>query len=521
MTEDTGQRVGGRYVLRSQLGSGGAGTVWLADDELLERAVAVKAVRMPESLPEEERAAARRRVLREARAAARLNHPGVVTVFDVFDEDECAYLVMELVRAPSLQEVVDREGPLEPTHAAELGLQLLGALEAAHAAGIVHRDVKPSNVLVRGAGSGTLTDFGIATVAGDSRMTATGLVLGSPDYIAPEQAREGAGQAPADLWGLGATLYFAVEGVPPFQRGQPLATMHAVLHEDPRPFQQAGVLEPVLAAMLTKDPARRPTVAEVRRRLQAASADPDPTPVRSVAATQHRPAETSVAPWWRRPATVVAAAALLTLGAVSAAAALLDGDPGAPKPREQAAQEPGPGQDPQHDPDATADADPQQAPAETPQDADDEAGEAPQEWVPYTDDRGWTIAHPPDWEVVDRGATITDFRDPGSPAYMRVDYTDSPPASAVQAWEELSASFAANRTDYTELRIEPVTFQGFDGALWEYTYREGGAALRAANLGFGTDEFGHALNFQTAAEDWDDLQGHHDDFRRSFRPAVP
>lgn len=528
MTPEIERRVGGRYVLRSPLGAGGAGTVWTADDEMLQRRVAVKAVRVRDPATDEG-SESLERVLREARAAARLNHPGAVTVFDVFDEDGCAYLVMELVAGPSLQTRVERDGPLDPHTAARIGLALVDVLEAAHGRGIVHRDVKPSNVLVPEDGRPKLTDFGIATVAGDSRITATGLVLGSPSYIAPEQAREGTGHAAADLWGLGATLYFAVEGRAAFDRGQPLATVHAVLHDEPRPAERAGSLSPLLGELLTKDPRQRPPTAAVRRRLQDVVSPRDDG--RSAAPTQPvegRPAEPSPQPAPpRRPATaprrvlLAVVVALLAIGGLAGANVLLGDSPGADQAApgqeaDEAAPAPSPGGE-----QADGPADDEQ-PADPPDEAagEQDAGTAPGDWVTYTDEVGWSIAHPPGWEIVDRGGTIVDVRDPHSPTYMRVDYTDDPPESAVGAWEQMSASFAASRTNYTELRIEPVTFQGYEGALWEYTYTEGGLDLRAANLGFGTDEFGHALNFQTAAADWEDFQDTHQAFRDSFRPAA-
>ena len=211
--------IGRRYRLRSAVGRGGMGTVWLAEDELLGRAVAVKEVHLPPGLPEREREELRHRLLREARVAARLDHPSAVTVYDVVEEDGWPYIVMEFVRASTLAEVIRDESPLPPARVAAIGLDVLGALEAAHAAGIVHRDVKPANIMIRNDGRVTLTDFGIATSSGESSLTSTGLLLGSPSYIAPERAR---GQAPgphSDLWSLGATLYTAVEGHAPFERG--------------------------------------------------------------------------------------------------------------------------------------------------------------------------------------------------------------------------------------------------------------------------------------------------------------
>ena len=218
----------------------------------------------------------RARVLREARAAARIEHPGSVQVYDVVDTPGRIYLVMELVEAPTLADVLDRAGFLTPGEAARMGLEVLDALEAAHAAGIVHRDVKPRNVMVLPDGHVKLADFGIATVKDDPRITVTGMVLGTPSYMSPEQARgEVAGPA-TDVWGLGALLYDAVEGVAPFSRGEPLPTLHAVLHDEPRPMVRAGALGPVIAALLTKDPTARPTAAEGRRLLAGVVAADSP-----------------------------------------------------------------------------------------------------------------------------------------------------------------------------------------------------------------------------------------------------
>ncbi|MGH3666216.1 MAG: serine/threonine-protein kinase, partial [Egibacteraceae bacterium] len=258
----------GRYELLSELGRGGVGVVWRARDQRLRRDVAVKQIRIPGTVAEREQVLGR--LMREGRAAARLNHPSVTTVYDVAVDGDSAYLIMELVSAPSLRDLVDGSGPLEPRRAAVIGLQLLGALEVAHRAGIVHRDVKPSNVMVPTEGPAKLADFGIAAVADDVTLTATGLVLGSPAYMAPEQASAGGSGATVDLWGLGATLFFAVEGAPPFDRGQPLATLAAVVHEAPPEPRQAGALAPVIAALLVKDPDQRADIAATRELLQQA-----------------------------------------------------------------------------------------------------------------------------------------------------------------------------------------------------------------------------------------------------------
>ncbi|WP_019629933.1 serine/threonine-protein kinase [Actinomadura atramentaria] len=254
-----GTLLGGRYRLDSVLGRGGMGTVWRAHDDVLDRAVAVKEVLLHPALGDAERRERHERTLREARASARLNHPGVVTVHDVVDFDDRPWIVMELVDARSLQDVLDEDGPLTPARAAGIGRQMLAALRAAHAIGILHRDVKPANVLLARDGRAVLTDFGIAQVAGDATLTRTGLIMGSPAYMSPERVRGERALPASDLWALGATLYAAVEGRPPHHRTDAMAVLAAVMTQPPDPPRRAGPLAGVLFALLDADPVRRPT----------------------------------------------------------------------------------------------------------------------------------------------------------------------------------------------------------------------------------------------------------------------
>ena len=289
--------LGDRYELGDPLGHGRS-TVYRATDRRLQRNVAIKRVQLVAGQEDAEQV--RVRALREAQASARLNNPASVAVYDVVEEAGAIWLVMELVDGPSLAALVSDRGPLPHPHAARIGLQVLTALEAAHLVGVVHRDVKPANVLVLDGDRAKLTDFGVATIRDESRVTMTGLIVGSPSYMAPEQAT-GADITPAtDLWALGAMLYFAVEGEPPFHGGSALATASAVVHGQPRPQQRPGPLSPLLARLLTKDPAARPSAGAVRatltrvgdsERSSAASTlvapvlpapptvDPDPAPV--------------------------------------------------------------------------------------------------------------------------------------------------------------------------------------------------------------------------------------------------
>ncbi|MFF3321836.1 serine/threonine-protein kinase [Streptomyces sp. NPDC002889] len=262
-----GDLIDGRFELIERLGSGGMGTVWRSRDTVLHREVALKAVRSDAGAS----GAVRERVLREARALARLSHPHVVTVHHIVDSDPHPWIVMELVAGDTLQHRLD-EGVLTPARAARIGREVLSALRAAHAAGIQHRDVKPANVLLRPDGSAVLTDFGIAALEGASSLTATGELIGSPEYIAPERLRGRNDDPAADLWSLGLMLYVSVEGVSPLRRGSTLATLAAVLDEPVPPPVRSGPLAPVLQAVLVRDPAARPDAARLDAMLAQAQA---------------------------------------------------------------------------------------------------------------------------------------------------------------------------------------------------------------------------------------------------------
>jgi serine/threonine protein kinase len=283
--------IAGRYSLDREIGRGGMGAVWLGRDEVLGRPVALKRVGMapggtsPDLL----------RAEREAKLAARLNHPHVVAVFDFVREGDTQWLVMEYVEGVTLAELVRRDGPLEPDRAAPILGDVADALAAAHGAGIVHRDVKPSNILVSRTGQVKLSDFGIARAEADASLTQTGLVTGSPAYLAPEVASGQTATDASDVWSLGATLYHALAGQAPYSVGDNLlATMYRIVHEDPPRLVTAGWLGPLLEATMTRDPADRWTMTEVRnyltRRPAAATALP------RGATTRRRPVDTAALP---------------------------------------------------------------------------------------------------------------------------------------------------------------------------------------------------------------------------------
>ncbi|MEU3255343.1 serine/threonine-protein kinase [Streptomyces sp. NPDC006997] len=268
--------IAGRYRLLSPLGEGGMGTVWRARDEVLAREVAVKEVRAPHGLPAADVERLYARLEREAWAAARVAHRNVVTVYDVATDEGRPWIVMELVRGISLAELLEAEGPLEPRRAAHIGAEVLAALRAAHEAGVLHRDVKPANVLLSNDGRVVLTDFGIATVEGTSALTMTGEVIGSPEFLAPERALGRKPGPESDLWSLGVLLYAAVEGDSPFRQSTPLNTLRAIVDEELPPPRRAGPLAGVIAGLLRKDPARRLSADRAERDLRLVGAGGTP-----------------------------------------------------------------------------------------------------------------------------------------------------------------------------------------------------------------------------------------------------
>ncbi|MFH8765937.1 serine/threonine-protein kinase [Streptomyces althioticus] len=354
--------IAGRYRLLSPLGEGGMGTVWRARDEVLHREVAVKEVRAPAGLPASDVERMYARLEREAWAAARIADRNVVTVYDVATEDGRPWIVMELVRGLSLAEVLDAEGPVTPRRAARIGAEVLAALRAAHTAGVLHRDVKPANVLIANDGRVVLTDFGIAMVEGSSALTMTGEVVGSPEFLAPERALGRTPGPESDLWSLGVLLYAAVEGHSPFRQDTPLSTLRAIVDEELPPPRRAGPLAPVVEGLLRKDPAERLPADRVAEdlRVVAAGGTPGADPARTASSyaptvaalpapptDPHQPLVTSRQPSSGAPTAATAAAppprgrrsgalliaglVLLVLALAGLTYALLDQDDGEPE----------------------------------------------------------------------------------------------------------------------------------------------------------------------------------------------
>jgi eukaryotic-like serine/threonine-protein kinase len=517
-SQGTGELVAGRYELQETLGKGGMGVVWRAHDRLLRREVAVKEIRFPPGGDGSQIENAAARVMREARAAASLNHPNAVAVFDVTKEQGRAFIVMELIDAPTLSEVV-KEQPITPERAAEIGLDVIDVLQIAHSRGLVHRDVKPANVMVQRDGRVKLADFGIVSVKGDPKLTASGAIMGSPQYMAPEQARDETATAATDIWALGAVLYFCVEGKPPFDRGQPIPTLTAVLSDEPKFTQAAGNLRRAISACLRKDPSERPDLSTLAGMLKEV-ASPGTTPLttgapvaptdsvtfepddserledvsRDAASESQTTRPPRAGSTTDRRVLGWAAAILLLLTLVIATVALLTrGDPETPQ-----AQSSGNNERSEQEP----------------------TGSVPEGWTRYEDAAtGYTIAYPEGWEPISGRGTdqSVDFEDPETGAYMRIDWTDTPGESAVGAWEAAEPGMQDRLPNYERVSIEPTTFQEYEeAAIWEYTW---GAerALHAINLGFVTGDYGFALNYQAPEENWDDLQEIFETFKATFR----
>jgi hypothetical protein len=544
------QVVADRYELLESVGRGGFGVVWRACDTLLQRHVAVKEIHIPAFLNDDERAGLREKVLKEARAAARLDHTNAVTVFDVIDDDGNPVIVMELVEAPNLSDLVRQRGPLAPAEAARIGLEVLDVLNAAHERGIVHRDVKPGNVMVSDSGRVRLGDFGVAAILDDPTVTTSGAITGSPAYMAPEQATNKGAVAASDLWSLGATLYFAVEGRPPFDKGGPLPTLTSIVQDPPRPHAKAGALGPVLDDLLVKDPLARLSGRELRKRLERVAAPPraetvkpddtmvieelvveDPVveaPVVEAPPPPPPPPQPAPAPppVTREPAVVSspsrregAGVGWVVAGVIGLLLVALIGyglstrdtdDPATPadsaSPTTTAA---GSG--------AGAGGGAGASSATTRPSGGGTTPAATGNRVTYTDPQtGFTIAHPRGWSIRTDG-TLTDFRDPETNAYLRVDHISPPGPSAEGAWFELEKSFAAENENYQRIRIEPTTYSGYRAAVWEFTYTSGGAQLHVADLGFITPRYGFALYFQTREADWERMQPVLQAFKDSFR----
>ncbi|WP_051724209.1 serine/threonine-protein kinase [Micromonospora chokoriensis] len=542
--------IAGRYRLLDLVGRGGMGRVWRARDEMLHREVAVKEIVPPSWLAEHERAEVRLRTLREARAAARLNHPAVVRLYDVVAVDDSPWIVMEYVPSRTLQDVVDAEGPLAPARAARIGLAVLDALQAAHTAGVLHRDIKPQNVLVAHDGRVMLTDFGLATFdGGDGTMTRPGMVLGSPQYVAPERAAEGVSTVAADLWSLGATLHAAVEGQSPYARSTAMATLSALAAGPPDPAPHAGALAPVLAGLLRRDPRDRLDHDGARRLLQAAATgdedqDQDPTvPLPDPAATASAdptPASPTPTPdpaaagrTARRVALVAVALLVAVVAGVGTALTVTDDKPTDPtgwsytpppnRPPDGGGGPGGPGgPDRPGPPPGGRNVPPPPFPCVRPDivgtpvsaSAPDSGEEfrPPPGWVWHVDTTGFRVSVPATW-LTSRDDGVACFQDPATGRAFSVakgDATD--PLQRLRATRDAAAG-SGSLPGYDEIRLAA----GGGGAEWELRWRTPhGPWLHARQQILGADRW--TLAWIIHDEDWAGAAADWLLVRNSFRP---
>jgi hypothetical protein len=537
-----------RYALTALLGRGGMGVVWRAQDAVLGREVAVKEVVLPPAMPEEERRPAQARVMREARAAARLNHSGAVTLYDVVQDRGGTFIVMELVDAPTLADLVRTQGPLPVERVAEIGAQVAAALEAAHAAGIVHRDVKPGNVMVGEQGVAKLADFGIASLQGDPQLTSTGLVIGSPAYMAPEQARGEESGPPADFWALGATLFYAVEGEPPFDRGSSVATLAAVVHDPPRTPRRAGPLSGLITALLAKDPADRPSGPALRAELARLATRPAPPtevlptqgPGRTVplpvSASTPPPSPPPPRPAPERPllppaplvdrrgrgrmAGVLALLLVLGLAGVLLAVNLRSGDdhPNA-APTTRAAGAGGDGAASTTKAPTTTGA-PATTRAPTTTGAPATAG-LPEGWTAFTNARGATrVGVPPGFKARTRSRfNATVVQEQGGAKRVFTVRSQNPSAPLPQASRDYRAAAPGNFEDFREVRYdENQTYAGHDGAVvFEYEAVVDGRQVHVSHINFKGRSWGYNVELIVPAGQWDASQELARQFEQAFR----
>ncbi|MGB9377246.1 MAG: serine/threonine-protein kinase [Mycobacteriales bacterium] len=478
-TSIPGRSIGQRYALLHAVGAGGMGTVWRAHDQLLRRDVAVKEVLLPAGLPQSEHQMLCERTLREARAAASLNNPAVIQIYDVVEEDDRPWIIMELVAARSLAEIINERGPMPPHVVADVGLQVLGAIEAAHAAGILHRDVKPGNILLSEDGRATLTDFGVARSSGDSALTSTGLLLGSPSYIPPERAKGEPAVPASDLWALGATLYAAVEGHPPYDKGDPVGTLTAIVSDPPPSFALAGPVQQVLAGLLEKDIDRRWDITQARNGFRHAIRDS------RAAVTSH-----------------IAVGATRTLGPfISTVASPPAGQPvqygaaagqQAPPPPSRRHERRGSSQHPKRGRQvalavtlvlalgvvATGAAlylnrDRSPSPNSTPSPATASGPITPAGYFRFTHPDGFSVAVPDGWRQETLSSGIIQFRDPqdtsGGGRFLRLSASKSG-GSLVAYWKGADARGTSTIPGYRLLAIRDAKVGARTGSEWEFTH---------------------------------------------------
>ncbi|MFF7728405.1 serine/threonine-protein kinase [Streptomyces sp. NPDC008001] len=567
---DHGRLVAGRYRLVDRIGRGGMGTVWRAQDELLDRQVALKQLHVSPYLDDDELATLYERTRREARSAARITHPNVVVVHDVVDDHGLPCIVMEYVPSRTLGDVL-KHGTVTPEEAARIGRGMIAALRAAHAAGVLHRDVKPGNVLLGDDGRVVLTDFGIAQSTGTSTLTKTGEMVGSIDYIAPERVK-GAKPGPAsDLWALGATLYQALEGRPPFRKDTAVETAYAIAMDPLEPPRNAGELTRLIETLLAKDPAVRPPAELAEQILREPAAEPDTA---HIPAVESRPAAPAATPW-----------ADETGRATTAAAPASPSRPAAPTAPAAPTERPAPAETVVSTTSATAPAPAVPVPA-TP--AGTTRNRRPVLWsalalvtvaglaggayfLGFGDDEGDDAttrteagrdasAHPgekaskapeppPSPSPVPRGYHLFEDKqrgvafpvpdgwkrekvpgtdeivhvDPSGLVSLRVSVLDLASSDPLQHWknDEAKSVKEGKLPGYHQLRMEGTVYRGMPAAIWEFSFQGRAREFQAADLGFGRPgEKEYAIYLSAPKADWKKHSPVFDAVRDGFRPAA-
>ncbi|WP_219467835.1 serine/threonine-protein kinase [Nonomuraea rhizosphaerae] len=459
MVSDSNRLVAKRYQLVRELGRGGMGVVWEGRDTLLNRQIAVKEVLLPEGMSRADQERLLMRTAREARMAARLSHPSVVAIYDVVEEDGRPWIIMELVRHPSVEEVVATSGALPVRQAADVGRQVLSALKAAHEVGILHRDVKPSNILLTDDGRAVLTDFGIAQSEGDASLTATGMVTGSPSFLAPERVRAAESGPASDLWSLGATLYATLVGRSPFERGDPMATLNALLSEEPDYRRIPPIMHPPLKGLLRKEAHERVDAEEADRLLAAVVAAKQPSNDRHEIEPRRRRRGS-------RGRTLVAAVAAVVVAVTGAGVAIFkfsDAAEGTPRITQQAATSPLPSVLPSAvSPSVTA--------TPTPTVTRTRAAAVVRAWRSRD---GWSIMRPVGWRGA-RKEAYTEWTRRDRAAHLGVEavYAQIDPNQVARDSQE---SLRQNAPDLRVLRRKIVAHQGTKAVEQEFTYTAGAA----------------------------------------------
>jgi serine/threonine protein kinase len=497
------------------------GVVWAGRDEALGRDVAIKEVIPPPDLSAEDRDVLRRRTLREARAAARISSRAAVSVYDVVEEDGRPWIVMQRLHARTLADVLRDQGPLPVRRAAQVGLDILDALQAAALVGVLHRDVKPANVMLSSTGRTVLTDFGIATVEGDATVTTTAVLRGSPAYMSPERARGEHSTLASDLWSLGATLYAALRGNSPFERSGTLPTLNAVLHDPVPSLDDAGELGPVIYSLLAKEPTQRPSLGEVRSVLQRIVATAEHLDQLAIESWFEGPERTLTMPRRgdRRVLSGLLVGLLLAVGLATLAKDVAS--PESPSPTADTALGPSASASAQADQRGAAapTPTPTTTPGHTTSSSDAEPATLPAGFRLHTDPTGFRVAVPDGWTRSTEGPR-TYFNEPGGGRYLLVDQTTEPKDDPLTDWQANEPAVANRLDGYERISLERVEYRGWDTADWEFTWQGSRGQIHVLNRNVRvSDARAYALYWSVPEPQWAESRDMFDVIAQSFRPA--